>query len=101
MQFDRGYLSPYFINNAQSQQVELENPLILITDKKISTIRELLPILEGVAKSGRPLMIVAEDVQGEARKSVVQGKSVSVRLDRGGRGLIKKTKKIREQAKQP
>src|SRR3546814_13012009 len=50
MQFDRGYLSPYFINNAQSQQVELENPLILITDKKISNIRELLPILEGVAK---------------------------------------------------
>jgi chaperonin GroEL len=71
MQFDRGYLSPYFINNAQSQQVELENPLILITDKKISNIRELLPILEGVAKSGRPLLIVAEDVEGEALATLV------------------------------
>ena len=71
MQFDRGYLSPYFINNAQSQQVELENPLILITDKKISNIRELLPVLEGVAKSGRPLMIVAEDVEGEALATLV------------------------------
>ncbi|MFT4046342.1 MAG: chaperonin GroEL [Solimonas sp.] len=71
MQFDRGYLSPYFINNAQSQQVELENPLILITDKKISNIRELLPVLEGVAKSGRPLLIVAEDVEGEALATLV------------------------------
>ncbi len=71
MQFDRGYLSPYFINNAQSQQVELENPLILITDKKISNIRELLPVLEGVAKSGRPLLIIAEDVEGEALATLV------------------------------
>ncbi|MGH8445742.1 MAG: chaperonin GroEL [Solimonas sp.] len=71
MQFDRGYLSPYFINNAQSQQVELENPLILITDKKVSNIRELLPVLEGVAKSGRPLLIVAEDVEGEALATLV------------------------------
>src|SRR3546814_6372282 len=62
MQFDRGYLSPYFINNAQSQQVELENPLILITDQTISNIRELLPILQGVAKSGRPLLIVADKI---------------------------------------
>ncbi|MEK6805865.1 MAG: chaperonin GroEL [Pseudomonadota bacterium] len=71
MQFDRGYLSPYFINNAQSQQVVLENPLILITEKKISNIREMLPVLEGVAKSGRPLMIIAEDVEGEALATLV------------------------------
>ncbi|TAM12587.1 MAG: chaperonin GroEL [Nevskiaceae bacterium] len=71
MQFDRGYLSPYFINNAQSQQVELENPLILINEKKIANIRELLPVLEGVAKSGRPLLIIAEDVEGEALATLV------------------------------
>ncbi len=71
MQFDRGYLSPYFINNAQSQQVELENPLILINEKKVSNIRELLPVLEGVAKSGRPLLIIAEDVEGEALATLV------------------------------
>jgi len=71
MQFDRGYLSPYFINNSQSQQVEHENPLILITEKKISNIRELLPVLEGVAKAGRPLMIIAEDVEGEALATLV------------------------------
>ena len=65
MQFDRGYLSPYFINNQQSQTAELEKPLILLVDKKISNIRELLPLLEGVAKSGRPLLVVAEDVEGE------------------------------------
>ena len=71
MQFDRGYLSPYFINNAQSQQVELDNPLILITEKKISNIRDLLPVLEGVAKQGRPLLIIAEDVEGEALATLV------------------------------
>jgi len=71
MQFDRGYLSPYFINNQQSQSVELENPLILLHDKKISNIRDLLPILENVAKSGRPLLIVAEDVEGEALATLV------------------------------
>ena len=71
MQFDRGYLSPYFINNAQAQQVVLENPVILITEKKISNIRDLLPVLEGVAKSGRPLLIVAEDVDGEALATLV------------------------------
>ncbi len=71
MQFDRGYLSPYFINNAQSQQVELENPLILISEKKISNIREMLPVLEGVAKAGKPLMIIAEDVEGEALATLV------------------------------
>jgi chaperonin GroEL len=71
MQFDRGYLSPYFINNQQSQQVELENPLILINEKKVSNIRELLPVLEGVAKSGRPLLIISEDVEGEALATLV------------------------------
>src|SRR5580704_5257896 len=65
MQFDRGYLSPYFITNQQNMSAELDNPYILITDKKISNVRELLPILEGVAKAGKPLLIVAEDVEGE------------------------------------
>ena len=71
MQFDRGYLSPYFINDAQSQSVELENPLILLFDKKISNIRDLLPVLESVAKAGRPLLLIAEDVEGEALATLV------------------------------
>jgi chaperonin GroEL len=71
MQFDRGYLSPYFINNANTQVSELEKPLILLTEKKISNIRELLPLLEGVAKAGRPLLIVAEEVEGEALATLV------------------------------
>ncbi len=71
MQFDRGYLSPYFINDANSQQVDLDNPLVLLFDKKISNIRDLLPILEGVAKAGRPLLIIAEDVEGEALATLV------------------------------
>ncbi len=71
MQFDRGYLSPYFINNQESMSVELDNPLILLCDKKISNIRDLLPLLEGVAKSGKPLLIVAEDVEGEALATLV------------------------------
>merc|ERR1711937_121202 len=66
MQFDRGYLSPYFINNQESGSVELENPFILMVDKKISNIRELLPILESLAKAGKSLMLIAEDVEGEA-----------------------------------
>jgi len=71
MQFDRGYLSPYFINKQDTMSAELENPLILITDKKISNIRDMLPVLEGVAKQGRPLVIVAEDVEGEALATLV------------------------------
>ena len=71
MQFDRGYLSPYFINNQQSMAAELENPYILLHDKKISNVRELLPLLEGVAKAGKPLLIVAEDVEGEALATLV------------------------------
>ena len=71
MQFDRGYLSPYFINSAESQSVELDNPLILLHDKKVSNIRELLPVLESVAKAGRPLLIIAEDIEGEALATLV------------------------------
>jgi chaperonin GroEL len=71
MQFDRGYLSPYFINEQQTQSVALDNPYILLHDKKVSNIREMLPLLEAVAKSGRPLLIVAEDVEGEALATLV------------------------------
>jgi len=71
MQFDRGYLSPYFINNQQSMQCELDDPFVLLHDKKISSVRDLLPILEGVAKAGKPLLIVAEEVEGEALATLV------------------------------
>ena len=71
MQFDRGYLSPYFINNPEKQVVIMENPYILLFDKKISNIRDLLPVLEQVAKSSRPLLIIAEDVEGEALATLV------------------------------
>jgi len=71
MQFDRGYLSPYFVNKQETMSAELENPVILINDKKISNIREMLPILEGVAKQGRPLLIISEDVEGEALATLV------------------------------
>ncbi len=71
MQFDRGYLSPYFINKQETMTAELETPNILIYDKKISNIRELLPVLEGVAKQGKPLLIISEDVEGEALATLV------------------------------
>ena len=71
MQFDRGYLSPYFVNKPETMVAELESPLILLVDKKISNIREMLPVLEAVAKAGRPLLIVAEDVEGEALATLV------------------------------
>ncbi|MDH2296913.1 chaperonin GroEL [Cobetia sp. 29-18-1] len=71
MQFDRGYLSPYFVTNQDTMAVELEDPYILLVDKKISNIRELLPVLEGVAKSGKPLAIIAEDIEGEALATLV------------------------------
>ena len=71
MQFDRGYLSPYFVNKPDTMVAELEGPLLLLVDKKISNIRELLPVLEAVAKAGRPLLIVAEDVEGEALATLV------------------------------
>ncbi len=71
MQFDRGYLSPYFVNNQQTMKVEMETPFILLYDKKISNVRELLPVLEAVAKAGKPLLIVAEEVEGEALATLV------------------------------
>src|ERR1700734_2166692 len=71
MQFDRGYLSPYFINNQANQTAELEKAVILLCDKKISNIREMLPLLEAVAKAGKPLLVVAEDVEGEALATLV------------------------------
>ena len=71
MQFDRGYLSPYFINDQDSMSAELEDPYILLHDKKVSNIRDLLPVLEGVAKSGKPLLVIAEDVEGEALATLV------------------------------
>ena len=71
MQFDRGYLSPYFINNGQNQTSELENPYILLYDKKVSNIREMLPLLETIAKAGKPLLVIAEDVEGEALATLV------------------------------
>lgn len=71
MQFDRGYLSPYFINDQQAMSVDMENPYILLHDKKVSNVRELLPVLEAVAKAGKPLLIVAEDVEGEALATLV------------------------------
>ncbi|WP_353199184.1 chaperonin GroEL [Sandarakinorhabdus sp.] len=74
MQFDRGYLSPYFITNAEKMQVELENPYILIHEKKLSNLQALLPVLEAVVQSGRPLLIIAEDVEGEALATLVVNK---------------------------
>jgi chaperonin GroEL len=71
MQFDRGYLSPYFINNAEKQIAILENPYVLLHDKKVSNIRDLLPVLEQVAKAGKPLLIIAEEVEGEALATLV------------------------------
>lgn len=71
MQFDRGYLSPYFINNQESMSAEMEEPYILLFDKKISNIRDMLPILEAVAKSGKPLVVIAEDIEGEALATLV------------------------------
>jgi chaperonin GroEL len=78
MQFDRGYLSPYFITKPDRQVAELENPVILLRDKKISSVRELLPILEAVARAGKPLVIVAEDIEGEALATLVVNKLRSI-----------------------
>ena len=71
MQFDRGYLSPYFINQQQSQTAEFDKPLILLCDKKVANIREMLPLLEAIAKAGRPLLVIAEDIEGEALATLV------------------------------
>src|SRR6202043_475546 len=74
MQFDRGYLSPYFVTDPERMEVVLENPVILIHEKKISSLKDLLPVLERVAKSGRPLLVVAEDIEGEALGTLVVNK---------------------------
>lgn len=71
MQFDRGYISPYFITNSEKMEADLDNPYILITDKKISTMKDLLPILEKTVQTGRPLLIIAEDLEGEALTTLV------------------------------
>ena len=71
MQFDRGYLSPYFVTNTEKMEADLENPFILIYDKKVSNMKDLLPVLEKVAQSGTPLLIIAEDVEGEALATLV------------------------------
>jgi hypothetical protein len=87
MQFDRGYLSPYFINNPDKQIAVLEEPYILLHDKKISNIRELLPILEAVAKAGKPLLIIAEEVEGEALATLVVNSMRGIRKRRRSRGI--------------
>ena len=74
MQFDRGYISPYFVTNSEKMEAELENPYILIYDKKISAMKDILHILEKVAQSGRPLLIIAEDLEGEALATLVVNK---------------------------
>ncbi len=74
MQFDRGYLSPYFITNAERMEVELEEPLILLSEKKLSSLQALLPLLEAVVQSTRPLLIIAEDIEGESLATLVVNK---------------------------
>src|SRR4029450_11069275 len=74
MQFDRGYLSPYFVTDAETMEAVLEDPVILLSDKKISSMRDMLPILEKVAKLGRPILIIAEDIDGEALATLVVNK---------------------------
>src|SRR6202040_2589069 len=74
MQFDKGYLSPYFVTNAEAMEAVLDNPYILIYEKKISSLKDMLPLLEKVAKAGRPLLIIAEDVEGEALATLVVNK---------------------------
>src|SRR4029079_1370978 len=73
-QFDRGYLSPYFVTNTEKMEADLERPYILISEKKVSSMKELLPVLEAVAQTGRPLLILAEDVDGEALATLVVNK---------------------------
>jgi chaperonin GroEL len=74
MQFDRGYISPYFVTDAEKMEADMENPYILLYDKKISTMKDLLPVLEPVAQSGKPLVIIAEDIDGEALATLVVNK---------------------------
>src|SRR5690348_11653572 len=74
MQFDRGYVSPYFITNTHKMRVEMENPYVLVYEKKLSDLRELLPLLEALAQAGKPLLIIAEEVEGEALATLVVNK---------------------------
>src|SRR5690606_2597154 len=74
MQFDKGYISPHFVNKPESMEVVLDKPLILIHEKKITSVKDLVPVLEQVAKAGRPLLIIAEDVEGEALATLVLNK---------------------------
>merc|ERR1711900_149183 len=74
MQFDKGYLSPHFVNNTDTMTVELDKPYILINEKKICSIKDIVPLLEKIAQSGRPLLIIAEDVEGEALATLVVNK---------------------------
>src|SRR5439155_6171454 len=74
MQFDRGYLSPYFVTNAEKMTVELDNPAILISEKKIGVMQDIIPLLEQIARDGRPLLIISEDVEGEALATPVANK---------------------------
>ena len=88
MQFDRGYLSPYFVTNAESMEAELENPMILLHEKKISNMKELLPVLEKVVQAGKSLLIIAEDVEGEALATLVMNKNVQrIRMPAGSNGM--------------
>ena len=86
MQFDRGYLSPYFVTDPERMEVVLENPLILIHEKKISAMKDLLPLLELVAQAGRPLLIIAEDIEGEALATLVVNKLRGTLQVGGGEG---------------
>jgi len=88
MQFDRGYLSPYFITNAEKMQVELSNPFILLFDKKITNLKDLLPVLEQIQKTGKPLLIIAEDIEGEALATLVVNKLRGVDLACKRLGLV-------------
>ena len=74
MQFDRGYVSPYFVTNRERMEVELDDPYILISEKKVSAMQDLIPLLEQVARSGKPLLIIAEDIEGEALATLVVNK---------------------------
>ena len=91
MQFDRGYLSPYFVNNQDNMTAELDDPFILLVDKKISNIRDLIPVLEGVAKAGKPLLLIAEDVEGEALATLVVNNMRGIVKVAGVKALVRRS----------
>ena len=86
MQFDRGYISPYFVTNAEKMRVEMEDPYILICEKKLSGLQELLPLLEAVMQTAKPLVIIAEDIEGEALATLVRQQAARRPQGRGGQG---------------